>query len=180
MAARLIAFGSLLCAAEVAASWWVWGTIPTDTIKDRYAGFWAFEAGRLHFWVPIAASLLLPLLIVAWYARRRHDHAKGIQHRSFIRWWLFVAALGVGSEVLTSALYWRSARSSDLRTLFQSVWYWQRVPQATDMGWPSFRGYLWAHLAPWTVFLLLGLAVWYFWRRWRGKQPVVSRMARGS
>jgi hypothetical protein len=177
MVARFIALASLLCGAEVAASWGVWGRAPTDTIRDWYAGFWAFEAGRLHYWVPVFASLLT-VWIVAWYALRPHDHAQGIQRRYL--WWLFVAASGVGSEVLASALYWRSARSSDLRSLFESTWYWDRVPQASDMGWPSFQGYLWAHLAPWTVFLLLGLGGWSFWRRWRGIHPVFPQMAGGS
>jgi hypothetical protein len=172
MAARFIAFASFLFGAEVVASWWVWGRAPTDSIRVRYSGFWVFEAGRLHYWVPVLASLLV-LWIVGWYALRRHDHSKGVQQKYLIAWWLFVAALAVVSEVLTSALYWRSAQSSDLRSLFQSNWYWHRAPQASDMGWPSFQGYLWGHLAPWPVFLLLGLAVWYFWRRRRGIQPVV-------
>src|SRR5271157_331510 len=106
MTARLIAFASFFCGAEVAASWWVWGRAPTDTLDVLYSGFWAFEAGRLHYWVPVFASLLA-LSIVAWYAFRRHVR--------LVVWWLFAAASGVGLEVLTSVLYWRSGRSSPLR-----------------------------------------------------------------
>ena len=150
MAARCIAFASFLCGAEVAASWWVWGRAPTDSIRVWYSGFWAFEAGRLHYWVPVFASLLV-LWIVGWYAFRRHGR---------LITWLFAAALGVGLEVATSVLYWRSSRSSDLRGLFQSLWVWHRVPQASDMGWPSFRVYLWDHLVPWAMVLLVGMTLW--------------------
>src|SRR3989442_7491564 len=89
--ARVIAFLSLLCGAEVAASRWVWARAPTDSIRVWYSGFWAFEAGRLHYWVPVFASLLA-LWIVGWYAFRRHGR---------LITWLFAAALGVGLEVAT-------------------------------------------------------------------------------
>jgi hypothetical protein len=158
MAGRFIAFVLFLCGAEVAASWWVWGRAPTDSIRVWYPGFWAFEAGRLLYWVPIFASFLT-LWIVVWYALRRHSH--------LITLWLLATALGVALEVLTSVLYWRSAGSSDLRNLFQSMWYWHRVPQGSDMGWPSFRIYLWTHFVPWATVLLLGLAIWYLWSRRR-------------
>ena len=35
------------------------------------------------------------------------------------------------------------------------------------MGWPSFRLYLWDHIFPWTVILLIGLALWGFARERR-------------
>jgi hypothetical protein len=151
MRARFIAFAGFLCGAEVAASRWVWGRAPTDSIRVWYAGFWAFEAGRLHYWVPVFASLLA-LWIVGWYTFRWHGR--------LITWWLVAAALGVGLEVATSMLYWRSVRASDLRNLFQGIWYWHRVPQASDMGWPSFRVYLWDHLVPWAAVLLVGMTLW--------------------
>ncbi len=153
MAARLIAFAALLCGGEVAASWCVWGGAPTDSIRVWYSGFWVFEAGRLHYWLPLLA-ILLALWTVGWYVLRGHG--------GLITLWLFTVALGVGLEVLTSVLYWRSARSLHLRDLFQSIWYWNRIPQASDMGWPSFRGYLWDHLIPWAVVLLVGVTLWLF------------------
>lgn len=165
MVARFIAFVSLLCGAEVAASWWVWGRAPTDSIRVWYSSFWVFEAGRMHSWVPLFASLVA-LWIVVWYALRRHGR--------LIAWWLFGAALVVGLEVLTSVLYWKSARSSDLRDLFQSIWYWHRVPQASDMGWPSFRIYLWNHLIPWALVLLFGMALWVLFER---KARTATRIA---
>jgi hypothetical protein len=151
MAARFIAFASFLCGAEVAASWWVWGRAPTDTVRVWYSGYWAFEVGRLHYWLPVFASVLT-LWIVLWYAFLHHA-------RPLTRW-LFAAMLGVGLEVVTSALYWKSARSSDIRGLYQSLWRWNRVPQASEMGWPSFRIYLWDHLVPWAAVVLVGMTLW--------------------
>ena len=149
MATRFIAFTLFLCGAEAVASWWVWRRAPTDSIRVWYSAFWSFEAGRLHYWIPILGALLA-FCIVA-YALRRNGR--------FITWWLFSAA-GVGVEVLTSVLYWRSAQASDLRNLYESIWYWHRVPQASDMGWPSFRGYLWDHLLPWAMVLSVGITIW--------------------
>lgn len=151
MAARLAAFAALLFGADVAASWWVWGRTPTDTIRVWYSGFWLFEAGRLHYWLPVFASLLA-LWIVVWYALLRHARP--------IARWLFAAALAVALELATSVLYWRSPRSSDLRGLYQSLWVWHRVPQASEMGWPSFRIYLWDHLVPWVAVLVVGMTLW--------------------
>ena len=171
MKPRLIAFASLLFVAEVAASWWVWGRAPTDSLRVWYPGFWAFEAGRLHYWIPVFGSLLA-LCIVARYTLRRDGR--------WITSWPFAAALAVGLEVLTSVLYWRSARSSALRDTFQSIWYWHRVPQASDLGWPSFRIYLWAHLIPWAVVLLLGMILWVLFEHRRGTQRELHCQGQGT
>jgi hypothetical protein len=153
MTARFIALASLLFGAEIVASWWVWGRTPTDTIRVWYSGFWPFEAGRLHYWLPVFVAVLV-LWIVVWYALLRHG-------RPLLQW-LFTAVLGVGLEVVASVLYWRSPQSSDLRRLYQSVWAWNRVPQVSEMGWPSFRIYLGDHLVPWAVVLVIaGLCLWY-------------------
>src|SRR2546426_2552291 len=113
--ARVIAFLSLLCGAEVAASWWVWARAPTDSIRVWYSGFWVFEAGRLHYWIPVFAAVVA-LWIVAWYLLRWYGRTKGIQgnhqRRYLIAWWLLGAASAVGLGRFTSALYLRSARSS--------------------------------------------------------------------
>lgn len=164
MSARFVAFASFLCAAEVVASWWIWGRTPTDTIRVWYSGFWAFEAGRLHYWLPVFASLLA-LWVVVWYAFLRHGRP--------ITWWLFGGAVGVGLEVATSVLYWRNPGSSDLRGLYQGLWVWHRVPQASDMGWPSFRVYLWDHLVPWAIILVLGMILWVlFEQKVRNTKPI--------
>lgn len=99
MAARFTVLAALLFGAEVAASWWVWGRSPTDTIRVWYSGLWAFEAGRLHYWLPVFASLVA-LWIVVWYVLLRHGRP--------ITRWLFAAALAVALELATSVLYWRS------------------------------------------------------------------------
>jgi hypothetical protein len=150
MTTRLTLFALLFFGAELAASWWIWGRAPTDSIRVWYAGFWSFEAGHLHYWIPVFASFLA-LGGVAWYPLR--------QHGGLTTWWLIGSALAIGLEVLTSVLYWRSAEASDLRSLFQSIWYWHQVPQASDMGWPSFRIYMWNHLLPWAVVLLVGITL---------------------
>ena len=152
MTARFIALASLLFGAEIVGSWWVWSRTPTDTIRVWYSGFWPFEAGRLHYWFPVSATVLV-LWIVVWYAFLRG--------RPLMQW-LFTAVLGAGLEVVTSVLYWRSPRSSNIRGLYESVWVWNRVPQANEMGWPSFRVYLGDHLVPWIVVLVIfSLPVWY-------------------
>jgi hypothetical protein len=156
MRARLPIFVLLFFGAELAASWWIWGRAPTDSLRVWYSSFWTFEAGRLHYWIPVFTSFLA-LGGVAWYALG--------QSRSLTTRWLIGSTLAVGLEVLTSILYWRSARSSDLRGLFQSMWYWHRVPQANDMGWPSFRIYMWNHLVPWAVVLLLGITLWLMFEK---------------
>ena len=171
MATRFIAFASFLCGAEVAASWWVWGRAPTDSIRVWYSGFWAFEAGRLHYWAPVFASLSV-LWSVGWYALRRHGR--------LITWWLVGAALGVGLEVLTSVLYWRSVRSSALRDLYQSTWYSNRVPRASDLGLPSFRGYLWAHLVPWAMVLLLGMTLGVLYEQKAGNARRITLQGTGN
>jgi hypothetical protein len=153
--ARVIAFLLLLFSAELAASWWIWGRAPTDSIRVWYSGFIVFEAGRMRYWVPLFAGLAV-LWIAAWYLFRRNGHLTA--------WQLLGAGLAVALEVLTSVLYWGSARSSDLRGLFQSIWAWHRVPQARDLGWPSFRIYLWNHLIPWAVVLIIGISIWLFKR----------------
>jgi hypothetical protein len=164
MPTRFVAFASFLFGAEVVASWWVWGRAPTDTIRVWYSGFWSFEASRLHYWLPVVASLAA-LWIVVWYTLLRHRRA--------ITWWLFSAMVAVGLEVATSMLYWRSPRSSNLRGLYQSIWAWHRVPQASDMGWPSFRVYLWDHLVPWASALFLGMILWVlFEQKVRNATPI--------
>lgn len=157
MTARLTAFASCLFGAEIAASWWIWNRTPTDTIRVWYSGFWPFEVGRLHYWVPAFACTLV-LWMVAWYALLR----KGRPATQ----WLFTAVLAAGLEVVTSVLYWKGPQSSSIRGLYQSVWAWNRVPQANEMGWPSLRIYLGDHLVPWAVMLVLvGIYLWYLGHR---------------
>jgi len=165
-ALKFIALVSWFLFAEIGASWWIWGRSPTDSIRVWYSGFWTFESGRLVFWAPIfGGALAMGLLGWALLIRgvRRSGPALSV----------FGAILTIASELATSMLYWRSPRSADLRDLFQSVWVWHRVPQASDLGWPSFRFYLWAHFFPWLVVLIAGVAVWSVLGR-RRPQPGTS------
>jgi len=157
---RTLAYLLLLFSAEVAASWWIWGRAPADSLRVWYSGFWAFEAGRLRSWIPVLVLFLL-MSIVAWFLLRRSA--------GLIVGWLFGATLTIGLEVLTSLLYWKSSQSSDLRSLFQSIWYWHRIPQASDLGWPSFRIYLRCHLTPWALVLLFGVMLLLLVGRSRGR-----------
>jgi hypothetical protein len=155
MRVRFAIFVLLLFGAELAASWWIWVRAPMESIRTSYADFWTLEVGRLRYWIPVfAASLALGA--AAWYVFR---------YQGTIKRWLIGSALAIGSEVVTSILYWRSTESSALRDLFQSVWYWHRVPHENDMGWPSFRIYMWNHLVPWAVVLLVGITLWLMFER---------------
>src|SRR5215470_16914112 len=48
------------------------------------------------------------------------------------------AVLAVAVEFLTLVSYWKSASSVHVRELYESTWYWNRVPRPSDIGWPSF------------------------------------------
>lgn len=170
MAARFVAFALLLFGAEVAASFCIWNRAPTDSIRVWYSGFWVFEVGRLHYWFPLLASVVA-LWVVARYA---------LGHNGLVAWSLFAAALTLGLEVLTSVVYWRSARAADLRDLFQSIWYLHRVPRASDMGWPSFQIYLWNHFVPWALILLLGTVLLALLSKTRGTQLVLRNLNKGE
>jgi len=151
-----VALLMLFTGAEVFASGCIWSEAPTDTLRVLYAGFWHFESGRLPYWIPVLISSGL-LWGVCWYGLRLG------RHRAFA--WIFGGGLAAATEISTSALYWRSAASEYVRNLYESGWYWHRVPQANDLGLPSFRGYLWSHLVPWAVVLLLGLVTWHLWHK---------------
>jgi hypothetical protein len=146
-------FASLfsLFGAELTASWWIWARSPSDSLRAWYAGFWNFETGRLYCWVPTFAVAAI-LWLAAWRLSERSHDRGGTQHGNqknrVFRAWVLSAILSLLLETLTSGLYWRSSKSADLRDLFQSSWYLHRVPQASDLGWPSFRGYLYSHLLP--------------------------------
>lgn len=75
---------------------------------------------------------------------------------------LALAALALCLETLTSFGYWcHSPYSEPVRALYESVWYWRRVPRPSDYGWFSLAGYFVDRLKPWTAVMLLGLGAWY-------------------
>jgi hypothetical protein len=153
MKAKFTILFFLFFGAELVASWWIWGRAPTDSIRVWYSGFWAFEAGRLYCWIIVFAALLV-IWLLGWY--------RLLRHRGWMISWLFCVVLGVGLETATSIFYWRSTWASGIRSLFQSVWYWHRVPLASDLGWPSMRIYIWHHLVPWAAIVLVGITLWIF------------------
>jgi len=156
MRTRFVALASLFLTAEVAATFWLWGRAPTDTLRDWHPSFWAFELDRLRYWLPVSAALLGSWFLASYALARRNRRNV---------WWFVGVAVGIGAEVATSTLYWKSPRSSYLRGLYESVWAWERVPQASDLGWPSFRIYLWSHFIPWAFVLVLGMIVWLRFER---------------
>jgi hypothetical protein len=172
--ARIITIFALLCCAEVIASGWVWKNAPTDTIRDAYSGFQSFEYGRLRYWVPVFVVCLLVFLTV--YLILRKPRA-GRSLRNPAVCWAFGAVLAICAEVGASVSYWMSPASRHLRNLYQSAWYWHRVPMASDLGWPSFAIYMWHHLIPWAIVLLLGPISWYLLRRWASPLKPTHREA---
>lgn len=159
MTARFIGLVSFLFGAEVAASWWVWGGAPTDSIGVWYSGFWVFEADRLHYW-----GLLFAPLLLLWVVLSRSL----LRHSRPIVWWVCAAALGIGLELTSSVLYWRSPRSSDLRGLYQSLWMVNRFPQASNIESTGFRVYLGEHLVAWAIFLIVAMTLFVFFeKKWR-------------
>jgi hypothetical protein len=156
MRTRLAAFVSFLFIAEVVASWWVWGGAPTDTIRVRYSDYWAFEAGRLRYWIPIVLTALVVLGIPV-YAR--------VRSRGQFARLLLAAVLGLVTELATTFLYWRSPGSSVIRGLYQSIWVGNRLPHSRELGWLSFRVYLCDHLVPWALALFVAVIAWVFFDR---------------
>src|SRR5262249_46820151 len=162
--ARFILFASLLLGAEVASSLLLWVRAPTDSIRVKYGGFWNFELGRLYFWVLVFGSLTIVWLVARHLLVQRDPtiymhHAIKRTRLSALRTLEVMCVLGL--EMFTSALYWLGDKSSHLRSILQSAWSWGRVPGPADLGWPSFfRSYLWYHLAPWAITLLIGIALW--------------------
>ena len=57
----------ILCASELFASWWVWVSFPTDSVRVRFPGYWSYEVLRFGIWLAIltaefAAALVRTLL----------------------------------------------------------------------------------------------------------------------
>lgn len=178
MAARILAFTVLLFSAEVIASWWIWAEAPTDSIRVFYSNFQVFELERLGGWITVFVSgltlLLLPWILTS--RKRDIENARGGLNvfRDPIVFWTVGLIAAVFGEVLTSIVFWVSSTSLHIRRLYESVWYWNRVPQSSDIGWPSFRVYMWQHFVPWAIVLLLGLTIWHFLRRRKNMLSTVA------
>lgn len=157
--AALVYYFVLLLVGEVTASWWIWTSAPTDSLRVWYPSFWSFEAGRLHYWSLIFVAVCVVAALIRLWIRSCPG-----EPRSRKKWLIALSAvLALGLETATSAVHWRSDRASDLRALYHSLWYWDHYPRGSELGWPSFQLFLRNHLIAWVVVLLLGLILWRFW-----------------
>ncbi len=155
--------------AELAASWWLWARAPTDTIRVIYSGFWSYEAERLFCWV-ILSPICLVIGLILWRALSAFRNRSGRLFR------LFPAGVGPimasALELSTSVWYWSAQSSRPMRDLYGSIWYWHRVPQPGDQGWPSLRGYIGDHALAWCIALLMVQGVlWVALKKWQRRCP---------
>jgi len=148
----------LLPVAEIAASWVLWRSFPSDTIRVAYPDLLAFESGRFKSWVPVfAAMVMISMAWLFWRPNRApSDHVDKLRHGSG---WILVGS-AVLVEALTSAVYWLTAASWHVRIFYQSMYYWNWVPKSSDLVWPAFRGYLLQHFIPWASVMLVGVTLW--------------------
>ena len=145
----------LVLAAEVLASLWRLLTLPTDT----YIGVGNYELGRMLYWLPLIG--LAVVLVSTFEAKFQMLRATQNTRLLFLHF-VALAALALCAETLTSVGYWwHSPYSGPVRALYESAWYWERVPRPSDYGWRSFAGYFVDHLRPWTAVMIFGLGAWY-------------------
>jgi len=142
-------------AAEVLASLWRLLTLPTDT----FIGVGNYELGRMLYWLPLIGSALV--FVSTFEAKFQMLQSRERTHKPFLHF-VALAALALCVEALTSLGYWwHSPHSETVRALYESGWYWRRVPRPSDYGWRSFGGYFVDHLKPWTAVMILGLGAGY-------------------
>jgi hypothetical protein len=173
---RFIVFVLTLGGAEAMGSWWIWARCPSDSLRVSYPNFGSFEVDRLRYWFAVFAcagilSLAVRHLRSKWANIRDQGTDRHNRVRSSRRWWIFGVIFALGVELSTSGAYWKSSRSSNVRSLYQSAWYLHRVPRASDLGWPSSVGYMVAHLVPWAAVLFLCFGIWSLWNGSRRIRP---------
>lgn len=162
---RFMGFFLVVLLAEVGASLSLPLLGPTDSpIEVYYSGFFDYEAWRAFCWIPPA--VLITLLYT--FSEQRLGRRAGSSGPP--RLYILASISGLSVETLTSTCYWKSPHSKGVRALYESVWYWHRVPRQSDYGWPSFRGYFLDHLILWAVIFVIGFLVRYLWSRRRRAQ----------
>jgi hypothetical protein len=165
---KFVGFFLVVLFAEVGASLLLPLLGPTDSpIEAYYSGLFDYEAWRALCWIPTA--VLIALLYV--FLEQRPGRPTGSSGPA--RLFSLALVCGLGVETLTSTCYWKSPHSKGVRALYESVWYWHRVPRQTDYGWPSFRGYFLDHLILWGIIFIIGFVVRYLWSR-RGRAQISS------
>jgi hypothetical protein len=165
MKLQLLRYFSALLAAEIGSSLWLLLRSPADGPIYDYHSFLDYEAVRLLCWASLVAVAGILWLLAnrglgfTGPSNRANNETSKIARRPVLL--VSYLALGLAIETLTSVLYWRTPKSEGVRNLYQSIWYWHRVPGQSDYGWPSSMGYLADHLTSWAVFFLAGLAACY-------------------
>lgn len=153
--------------AEVGASLWLMLLVPSDSPIETYSGLLGYEMGRVICWAPLAAFITLLFTVVQRRLPSPKDGESPRNSNSLAVFILSVAAVGLLIETITSLCFWKGPHSTGVQELYESIWYWHRVPSQSDFGWPSFRGYFLDHLVPWAVLFLTGLFAWFVWNRRR-------------
>ena len=152
---------ALAFAAEIVASLWLLLRSPADGPTLIYKGFPDYELGRIFYWLPL---MVLAIIFLSLLEVRLHAHSedgKAASTRKPLTHFVAMLVSAFSAEALTSVGYWHSYRSSGVRALYESVWYWHRVPRPSYYGWPSFLGYFVDHLIMWAVVVLAGMFAWY-------------------
>jgi hypothetical protein len=130
----------LALAAEMLASLWRLLTFPSDT----YIGVGNYELGRMLYWLPLIG---LALVFVSSFEAKFLMLQASEKTRKLFLHFVALAALALCVEALTSFGYWwHSSHSGPVRALYESVWYWERVPRPSDYGWRILRVILWTIL----------------------------------
>lgn len=163
--ARLIGLFSVALLAEGGASLWLLLRSPFDgPLESYYFSLFDYERGRALWWISFVALIVL---IYALLQRRLRSLAdkQALPNSSFLALLTGTLAIGLIVETLTSICFWKSPSSKGVRAMYESVWYWERVPRQSDYGWPSFRGYFLDHVIPWAVIFGIGLLVWFIGTR---------------
>jgi hypothetical protein len=152
--------------AEIGASFWLLLVAPADGPTEVYSGFLNYEAWRALCWI---ASIGLTSLLYSFLPQRIPfpEGGRAVGKSNPLLFFISASALGFSIETLTSICYWKSPHSRGVRALYQSIWYWHRVPRPNDYGLPSFKAYFVDHLIPWAIIFLAGLIAWPIWNRRR-------------
>jgi hypothetical protein len=88
----------MLVACEVFTSWWLWGSIPTDTTAAYYPTMWSYVGEHLAIWIVPFLAFVVPMAIPE--VRRRWLELTVLQQCSV------VVAVGLVLELLSSGYRW--------------------------------------------------------------------------
>jgi hypothetical protein len=132
----LLALG--LC--EIFASWWLWGSLPTDTVAVYYPTAWSYIGEHLLIWL----VFLVPVAVLFHAASKRGLGAV------YLGGWRFILIFGVAAllEFLSSSYRWYLATEDGTR-----------FPWWTG----GFGSYLLARLVPLLISLTFAMAI-ALWR----------------